>query len=440
MKRKRIPANIPEHILYIGVLVLMQAAYILAGFTGDETWFGFNQLRHLGAEWYAALMLAAIIGIALARRFARRDMLPDLSMLPAYGKTVLSLAVSLFAVALFITFANMDVNRDGLRFATKIMQDVPARGYFANHDELLELYVHSRFWFYTQSWFGWSVLHSYQVLSALSGGFFVYLVLRFARDIPGAGWRFALFIFSCGFMQLFFGTVENYSLVATLLTLYLYSSYRFLNEKTSLVEPSAVLAVAMCFHLLAGWILPSLVYLYVTAMRKRRTKETLAGTGAFAGIIGGVFLAFHFNGLPLRELLYNSHALGHGGDFGSKLAVPSWEYYRDMVNVLFLLCPLVLIVVPLAIHGRILRCPFNVFLLIASSFSIIFLFVWRAQFGAYEDWNLYAPGLIPVGVFLAYNFVKAPPFKLSRTIFALLLATAMLHTYSWIISNHYFPH
>src|SRR6187397_1780876 len=69
----------------------------------------------------------------------------------------------------FYALRNWFINPDGEAFPMKFMVDVPLRGFHPTHDEMWELYIHSKFWAFTNTTLGWSVAQSYQVLSCAAG-------------------------------------------------------------------------------------------------------------------------------------------------------------------------------------------------------------------------------------------------------------------------------
>jgi hypothetical protein len=95
------------------------------------------------------------------------------------------------------------------------------------------------------------------VLSCAAGAAFVYAVLRLSRRLaPEVPWLVVLGLLGGGYIQLFFGDIENYTLTAALVTFYLLTALRFLEGEVGLWVPTVLLAVAICFHLLAGWLIP----------------------------------------------------------------------------------------------------------------------------------------------------------------------------------------
>jgi len=338
----------------------------------------------------------------------------------------------------FLSLKNEFINQDGLAFTRKFMDNVPTIGVFVTHDEMLEFYLHSRFWYYTNLLFGWSVTYSYQFLSAFAGGVFVFILLVFSAEVMPKQFLESFFLMiSGGFMQLFFGDVENYSLVSVVILLYFLLAYLFVKGKVKIIAPSMMLSLAMCFHLLAGWLLPSLVYLWIISARRKEYSQLMIGLASYVLVFLLTLLFLHFHGLPIRSLYYRSHAFGHGGHILEMLTRPSLEYYWQLINLLFLMFPALLMFIPLLTFKRIDASPFNVFMILSTLFMLAFMFTWNAMLGVYNDWNLFAPCAIPLSILWWYNFVRISNLKYKTGICLGIFSTSMLHSYSWIISNHF---
>ena len=67
------------------------------------------------------------------------------------------------------------------------------------------------------------------------------------------------------------GDVENYTMTYTLILIYFYASALYLKDKTSIIVPSAVLAVGGTFHLILGILGPSLAYLHILVLKKKKS-------------------------------------------------------------------------------------------------------------------------------------------------------------------------
>lgn len=443
--RWRLRQVLEEHRVYIAIAVLAVSTYVLVGlilpirFRTPRFFFGFNQFKHLGVP---ATVLLCLLGVAAISLYHwKRDRVDDLvdrfgSVLFSNKKLLVTLAI--LSAALFFGLRSNFLNPDSIDLTWKLPRDVALTGAHVTHDEMWELYLHSRFWHYTHRFAGWSVTLSYQVLSSLAGGLFVLLLLPYARLLaPRAAFALAALVASGGFMQLFFGDPENYTLTAVLVLAYLYASVVHLRGKCKVVWPSVILALAITFHLLAGWLLPSLAYLHLRQLRKRDYVAVSLGATAFLSIIVLTLLFFHLQGLPLRDLYWKSHAFGHGGDILAMLAEPKPLYYLGLVNLLFLLAPAAWLVLPLVVLKRIALEPVNVHLLLASVFMLVYMFSWKATLGVYSDWNLFAIAAIPLSALIGHNLTRIEDLPRRGEILLALTWIFAMHSYSWIVSNHF---
>ena len=177
-------------------IVLVLAALDVAASLVPGPLFGFSQLR-----WWGLLAAGAAVGVVvLARR------LPVAVMARLDTAWVRMAFAGACGIAFFI-LRSWFINPDGALFPMKFMVDVPARGFHATHDEMWELYIHSKFWLYANDHFGWSVVLSYQVLSCAAGVVFVFLLLTWCRRLLPQHWPLAfLACVSGGYMQLFSAT------------------------------------------------------------------------------------------------------------------------------------------------------------------------------------------------------------------------------------------
>ena len=245
----------------------------------------------------------------------------------------------LCGIAFFI-WRNWFINPDGALFPMKFMVDVPAKGFHVTHDEMWELYIHSKFWLYTNDYFGWSVARSYQVLSCAAGAVFVFLLLTCCRRLLPQHWPLAfLACVSGGYMQLFFGDVENYTLMTTVVMGYFLASVRAIDAGMSIVHPAILLALALTFHLEAGFLLPSLVYLLVLASTRGQAVQVVVALTGFVLVVAGTFLFFHLEGCRSatwsRTVRPSGTAVRSGRCSRRRLLSTIWQ----IANLAFLLVP-----------------------------------------------------------------------------------------------------
>ncbi len=395
--------------------------------------FGLDQLQRFG--WLGLTALGAAVG--LARPLAGSVKLAHVLGAGARLATTASggLVVWAGAALLFWTFRSRTLNPDGAAFQAVFDREVPGRGVFATHDEILEFAVHSAAWNLARARWGWDVATTYQVISAAAGGIFILLLTHYARliDPARAGVLVGLMLVG-GYVQLFFGDVENYTLTAVAILAFFVAAERFLQRRTSIVWPSVWLAVAMMCHLLAGFLIPSLIYLWWIAHRWQERRGLVAGLAAFAVIIGSTLAVAHlFWGLPIERLL-DSHASGHGGDYAGVLARPTLTHLWAQVNLLLLLAPGAIFLLPLAFEGR-EASERRRHLTAATAGMLVFLVVWFPALGPVNDWNLFANVAIPVNL-LVWTTVRAVPDRADRrSAFAAAALAGGLHTIAWVLGH-----
>ena len=425
-------------------IVYLYFSFVLPAFADDaaaagKAFFGFSQLRRLGVYLAVAAIFIPLAGYLLSGKYSPLIMTAIRKVsFRAYTSRSFQILFPLFAAAVFFSLRNEFLNYDGLALASKFARDVPAQGAHVTHDEMWELCIHSRFWYYTNQFWGWSVRLSYQVLSSLAGGVFVFILIRIFRTMFRRDFLPVMILFVCGgYMQLFLGDVENYTLTAVLITGYFLASFVYIKGGVSIIVPSAVLAIAVTFHLLCCFLAPSLLFLFYLSIRRGRKGAAAASMITGLSIVLVTLIFFDWYCLPLRELWYKSHAFGHGGHIRMMLTRPSVSYFADLLNLSFLLAPAWILVIPLLARKRIRPDNTNIYLIIASAGMASFFLGWRATLGVYGDWNLYAAAAIPVSFLVWRNLfmaIEEGKLKYSAMLPAWLF---FLHSYTWIVSNHF---
>src|SRR5262245_38995500 len=95
-------------------------------------------------------------GVGCDARRSRLDADAVTSAVLARRSTAVVAAVASWPI-LFLLRTGV-LNQDGNMLTPKLESDVPLIGAHLSHDELLELFVHSKVWEYTHRWWGWSVV------------------------------------------------------------------------------------------------------------------------------------------------------------------------------------------------------------------------------------------------------------------------------------------
>lgn len=441
--------RVGEPHVYLVTLAGLAILDLLAAFAELRGYWGFAALGPLGRDRAIACVLLAAMAVVAYRRYRpRANTLAMAAQTYLYAHPVVVVAAALLSAIVFFGLRNEYLNSDAVAFRWSVPQIVESGR--VGFDEMWEGYLHARFWSATNAVFNWSVRLSYQVASSLAGAAFLLVLWSYARRlVPNAALPFFLLMVCGGYMQLFFGDVENYSMVAVVILGYFLVSARFFQEQRSVVVPSAVLSLAMSFHMLAGFLLPSLGVLYLIELRRRRFGQVALGLAVFVTIILGTMVlvgepleALYEGSLgtnAIRELLTAGRTLAFDGQAAelSRWVLPALDQYHwDQYNLLALMFPAHLLLAPMVLRGRIGLDWINVHLIVASLGLALLQFGYFSMLGAYGDWNLNASAAVPLAILVWRNLLEAREFRLKGEIVIGWACLSFVHSYCWIVSNH----
>jgi len=358
----------------------------------------------------------------------------------------------------------------------------------------LSIFSHAQLWFLLNPSPGVGVDTLYAVTSVLAGVGFVYVLFLLAdalgRDRLEKAVIFGLVI-ATGSMQLFFGYIENYTIISLGLLLTLYLGVRCLRGEISLAWPSLTLAVTNAFHPSTIIMWPALGYVgWVAARRTAGSKLAEAARLVLPPIL--VFAA-------LSALMASA---GHGplalltddrpGGADAIWFVPlfetttKWQHYTmfslghflDWGNEHFLISPFGLALLLLAlVNGRRIWSEVSarpgsaaagepqiqasrmasgfqgqesriysgfepaerrviIFLATASLLYLLLTFVWNPDYGGRKDWDLFAPSAFVYTLLAAYLLIRQARDRLELARSArLLIAASALFTAAWVYYN-----
>jgi len=409
----------------------MLAWYFYSAFAADQVRFGFDQLKSLGFPAAAAL-LGVIVLVIILTRFRDRGESIFQGPLP-YSKLLLpAAAVSFASVFILWHLRTGFINADGLYN----MVSMQAGMRIIHHDEMLSSLLVQLLW--KSGVAGVRPEDTLALFSVAWGSVYVWTTVILGGRLTGKRWPlFLLLCFSSGFVQLFFGDVEFYAMVAALINVYMLLSLEHLRGNISILFPGIALAIAICTHLLAGWILPSYLYLLTRAVKKGKAAEAISSIPVMLLIIGLIFITVSDAGLPVHTIT-QSHALGSADRTTlDMLAVPSLHYHAAVGNVLFLLFPFWPVIPLLFIYRRLRMDPFNITVLISTGMLLLLALVWNLGLGPYFDWNLIASVGVTASVLVWGNMLNGSWKPGMRTALMLLLLAGAFHSWAWIAGNHF---
>jgi hypothetical protein len=353
-----------------------------------------------------------------------------------------------------------------------------------NWQSPLTIFTHAQLWLLLNPLLGVGVDTLYAITSVLSGVGFVYILLLLAdflgRDRLEKITIFGLVI-TTGSMQLFFGYVENYTIISLGLILTLYLAARSLRGEINLAWPSLALAVTNAFHPSTIVLWPALGYAGWQVAGRRLSAGGKASEWAklalppilvFAGLVALMTAGGHG---PEAMLIDDRPGGSDGIPFVPLFRVTTeWQHYTmfslahvlDWANEHFLISPFGLPLLLLALvigtgwrksakaaHDDGQSQPgfqplqsdwgMTPFLIIASMAYLLLTFVWNPDYGGRKDWDLFAPSAFVYTLLAAYLLVRqlrdwqaSPGGKcvLAR-IARLLIAVSALHTIAWVYYN-----
>lgn len=432
-----------EHWWYRGILAAFAVAYVVAGFLLpvvlgiDLDLFGLDRLRAFGPFVPLVLAFIAMAWLGLQGLDLSR---PAAGLRAAVAQRPRTAAVlgGLAMIGLGWILRTHYYSGDAQGFWMYFEYFVPRQGFYMRHDEIWEFVLHSKAWQYGNRWFGWGVIEAYQVVNCLASGLVVGLLALVAREYAPTRpvWFVALFV-TGGWVQLYFGDPENYTMTSLWLLLYFVMSARHIKGRVPLVAPAAVLAMAMTFHMLAGFLLPALGWLGLRALRDRRFAELRQAVLVFVFIIFITFFLFHFLGIPVNYAVKKAYIGGFGGQYDKLFVAPSWAYHSQILQLMLLLCPCLLLLVPLALHRRITWDGISVHLAISGAGMLFFILFWHSIVGILSDWALYSAFALPVSLLIWRAFVEGPGAQARLRYGPAFLVIFGTHTVSWILGNHW---
>jgi hypothetical protein len=224
-------------------------------------------------------------------------------------------------------------------------------------------------------------------------------------------------IFPCALWVLFFGYVETTVMALTWTVTFFFTSYRHIQGRTGLLVPALVLGIAMACHGSSIYLLPALLFLAFRAQlnfksRLRRLLEASLGFALPVIIVVGVALT---HPAAIRGSFVGD-SLG-GADSRALVPlfdpVPPFEHYTlfsiahfvDVLNLVFLVSPFVLPCVWIGLRqiGS-AGTDWTKFLGIGALSGLGFIVLWNPDLGMPQDWDLFAPPLLPVLLLGGHGF------------------------------------
>ncbi|MEM7342878.1 MAG: hypothetical protein AAF485_01420 [Chloroflexota bacterium] len=325
------------------------------------------------------------------------------------------------------------------------------------------VFLHQRLWqFVADPLLGWPVEYVYATTSIISGIIFIFLLLTFlsrlGRDTLETVFLVGLMV-TTGSIQLFFGYVENYTLISVWLMLTLFLSWRALQNEILPVWPVLGLALTNAFHPSTVFLWPGMWLLVWLSWRRDYVSLQTALWQLLAPpfVVGGAVLALMESGdHGISSFLGVDRPGGGDGIWFVPLfeTTTQWEHYTmfsadhfiDWGNIHLLISPFGIPLIILSLLTiRYFRLTifdhrpdkdFALFLGVTAAMYILLTWLWNPDYGGRKDWDLFAPSAFVYTLFGGYLLVRIVDNRKNLAENALFIViVSLLHTGAWIFTN-----
>lgn len=437
-----------------GAVMFLTAHLIASFFPSARTW-GFHHWtfypQYIRFLWFAGLLFC----LPAVNRYILQLAGPLFSSLSARIK--LNTYLSAFFPA-FLSFPIFYLFRTRTHFLgdgyiiTRSLAEGKVFIWAEPFDSFIHHVLHSLF----HPHFGLTAEQVYALTSCFMGACFIFLsalwVQSLTKDHPSKVFMF-LALFFMGSIQLFFGYVESYTILFLEVFVYAILSLRYLQNKSSIFFPSFLFSLAVCTHISGLILLPSLLYLYASKVKRwNHWKEPLVSfiTLCLGVAVPVLILAicivqtgFGFNEV-WQDLTKGSHTLPwtapQDDPQSSRYGLLSLTHLIDMLNEIILIAPVALLIglsslfVP--VRKQVFRDRTSLFLMIAGGACFLYLFLMKPDKGASRDWDLFALGSVPWTMYALHLFsISSLGKERFKRMELVLIIIAILHTGPWILIN-----
>ncbi len=335
----------------------------------------------------------------------------------------------------------------------------------------LDVFVHAKAFQLGNALFGWpDPIPVYRIFGVLAGMLFVWVLLGLAAALGRNRTERVLFVglvLTLGTMELFFGYIENYSLMTLGVIIYTYLAVLCLRGKAALVWPATTLALTNAFHPSTIVLAPSLLYLAFAsfAVRQRNvqpshdvlsssvridTRSVLSVVIPYLLVLGGVVALMSAGGHGIDALMGVDFPGGGDRSWFVPLTriTTEWQHYTmfslghlaDIVNQQLLVAPMIwlTLVLVLVLGWNRLRNlgREGVFLALMVAFYLVLTLVWNADYGGQKDWDLFSPAAVPTALLLGWLLVRALPERRGlRAAGWAIISAQGFHLVAWIWQN-----
>ena len=454
--------KITHIILYLWASLFL-AAHLVSYFLPMDALWGLNFYAQLplvfGVTAVLAVSLILISPVNLfLRRITAKAWMPIASKLPTnlYFAVMAILAMPVFWL---LRIRHLNWGDANILVIGLSQKDAPV---LYNWQAPLTVFLHQRLWqLWAEPTLGWGVDTVYAAISVLCGGLFVFIALKlsyalgenFAQRATVAG-----IILTGGALQLFFGYVENYTIISMGILLFLWMGLRVTRGQSPLWHATLVLSLTNAFH-------PSTIVLWGAPLYLA-WKQYRAGEAQFAISQAILLPPLLVASTVLSMMEWGNHGLSAflgddrpgGGDHiwfvplsldavseWQRYAMFSWGHFVDWGNEVLLTMPFAAPIIVLAgaklwqMRDKLSETwkTQTTFFAVASIGYLLLTWLWNADYGIQKDWDLFSPASFAVNVLAGALWIRA--FKddentLTKMAWIIVLVSGW-HTLAWVFSN-----
>ena len=291
-----------------------------------------------------------------------------------------------------------------------------------------------------------TVENTYRTYSYASGVLYVLFAFPVANILGKDTLERAIvlaFLLTAGYIQLFFGYVENYALYMPGLLLYLYLGLRMCEDRAPLYLPALLLGLLLALH--RGFFIfgPSMLLLAYRSFRSRQYriptwKNALVTAAALCCVPASAVLFLALSGVGVHEYLSRiggSHFLPlfDQPGFRAQYRIFSLTHIIDWFNQQLLAAPAACMALFLFRKQDLTHQPF---LAVCTVFPLFFSFVGNPELGAFRDWDAWSLPAPPLTLWIAALVINRIRDSEQFSHGALLICgAAALHSFLWLGLN-----
>jgi len=279
-------------------------------------------------------------------------------------------------------------------------------------------------------------LLSFQIISIGAGIIFLLVTAWISKKLFDRLFERLLFwlgLATGGYMLLFFGYVEYYSMFVAAVGIYVLAGLLAVRNRRAKWPPLMLAVVVVTFHIMGIFLLPSALFLlfytgeFDRNLKQRGRKLRLLGTIIAGALVASVFvyqyatnLFFRFAFLSITESVVTVEGY----------TLFSATHLLDFVNLLIILVPsliLAVFIAPRLPFRKLWQEPEYRFLTIAVSSVLIAVLIFEPKLGMPRDWDLFSFAGIVLAVAWWYVLIRSrSTIGLNRSIPALAVVLGLV--------------